>query len=115
MLEQLLILHRRLFKRYFLEKHTLSNRFSIITGQRGVGKTTAIIQYIHSFIKGDNLSTKALYVPVDHVSVVGHSLYNIAEEFVNNAGELLCLDEIHKYRNWSRELKVFMTHFPALN
>ena len=121
MIEQLFSLHRNLidifnrpFKRYFLKKHALSNRFSIITGQRGVGKTTAIIQHIHSFVKGDNLSTKALYVPVDHVSVAGLPLYGIAEEFVNNAGELLCLDEIHKYQNWSRELKSIYDSFPGL-
>ncbi len=121
MIEQLFSLHRSLisifnrpFKRYFLKKHDFSNRFSIITGQRGVGKTTAIIQYIHSFLGGDNSSTKALYVPVDHVSVAGLSLYDMAQEFVNNAGELLCLDEIHKYRNWSRELKSIYDSFPGL-
>ena len=98
----------RPFKRYFLKKHALKNRFSIIAGQRGVGKTTAMIQYIYSFIQEDILSKQALYVPVDHFMVVGHSLYEIAEEFVNYGGQLLCLDEIHKYPNWSRELKIFM-------
>jgi len=59
----------RPFKRYFLKKHALKNRFSIIAGQRGVGKTTAMIQYIYSFIQGDILSKQALYVPVDHFMV----------------------------------------------
>lgn len=122
MIEQLFRLHRSLisifnrpYKRYFLKKHTLSNRFSIITGPRGVGKTTAIVQHIHSFVKGEHLGTKALYVPVDHVSVAGISLYDIAETFVNNGGELLCLDEIHKALNWSRELKSIYDSFPGLH
>ncbi len=34
------------YVRYFLKTHDLSNRFSIISGQRGIGKTTAIIQYL---------------------------------------------------------------------
>ena len=90
------------------KKHALRNRFSIIAGQREVGKTTAIIQYIYSFIQEDIVSRKALYVPVDHFMVVGHSLYDIAEEFVNYGGQLLCFDEIHKYPNWSRELKMLL-------
>jgi uncharacterized protein len=56
----------RPFKRYFLTKHSLENRFSMISGQRGVGKTTAMIQYIHSFVNDDILNAAALYVPVDH-------------------------------------------------
>ena len=36
------------YRRYFLEKYPLASRFSIITGQRGVGKTTAMIQKILS-------------------------------------------------------------------
>ena len=36
------------YVRYFLKTHDLSNRFSIISGQRGIGKTTAIIQYLQA-------------------------------------------------------------------
>jgi len=121
MIEQLIRLHRtilnsqhHLFKRYFLTKHSLENRFSIIIGQRGVGKTTMLLQYLSGFVHGDITSRKALYVPVDHFSVVGNSLYEIAEEFVNYGGELLCLDEIHKYPDWSRELKSIHDSFPGL-
>lgn len=34
------------YVRYFLKRESLSNRFSIISGQRGIGKTTTIIQYM---------------------------------------------------------------------
>jgi len=121
MIEKLFSHHRtvlsslnRPFKRYFLKKHALKNRFSIITGQRGVGKTTVMIQYIYSFIENDIVSRKALYVPMDHFMVVGYSLYEIAEEFVNYGGQLLCFDEIHKYPNWSRELKSIYDSFPNI-
>jgi hypothetical protein len=33
------------------------------------------------------------------------SLYEIAEEFYNLGGEIICFDEIHKYAGWSGELK----------
>jgi predicted AAA+ superfamily ATPase len=121
MIEKLFKHHRiilnafnRPFKRYFLKKHALKSRFSIITGQRGIGKTTVMIQYIYSFIQEDTLSKAALYVPVDHFMVVGYSLYEIAEEFVNYGGQLLCFDEIHKYPNWSRELKSIYDSFPDI-
>ncbi len=41
------------YRRYFLEKYPLASRFSIITGQRGVGKTTVLIQKILSANDGD--------------------------------------------------------------
>lgn len=100
------------YKRYFLKKTSFDNRFSIIIGQRGVGKTTAIIQYILS--KYDFLTTQALYLPVDHFVFGKRSLYETAEEFHNLGGELICFDEIHKYHNWSRELKSIYDSFPKL-
>ena len=121
MIEELVHHHRtilntfnRPFKRYFLSKHSLENRFSMISGQRGVGKTTAMIQYIHAFVNGDQLDKTALYVPVDHFLMVGRSLYETAREFVQYGGNLLCLDEIHKYPGWSGELKSMYDSFPDL-
>jgi uncharacterized protein len=93
------------YRRYFLQKYPLAGRFSIIIGQRGVGKTTAMIQKILSANHDDILSKNALYVPVDHFIVAGRSLYEIAEEFYNLGGQMICFDEIHKYAGWSSELK----------
>lgn len=121
MLDDLFLLHKGIIgrtnfplRRYFLKKNSLDNRFSIIVGQRGVGKTTAMIQYIRSFVGDDLGSRKALYVPVDHFKVIGMSLYEIAEDFFNFGGALLCFDEIHKYQNWSKELKSIYDSFPEL-
>jgi predicted AAA+ superfamily ATPase len=47
--------------------------------------------------------------------IVGEfSMYEIAEQFEANGGELLCFDEIHKYSNWSLELKSIYDNFPNL-
>jgi len=101
------------YRRYFLDKYPLASRFSIITGQRGVGKTTAMIQKILSM--NDDIFTKnALYVPVDHFVVGSKSLYEIAEEFYNLGGETICFDEIHKYAGWSGELKSIYDSLPKL-
>ena len=93
------------YTRYFLQKYPLASRFSIITGQRGVGKTTAMIQKTLSANDDDIFAKKALYVPVDHFIVAGRSLYEIAEDFYNLGGKMICFDEIHKYDGWSSELK----------
>ncbi|OGL45493.1 MAG: hypothetical protein A2161_19440 [Candidatus Schekmanbacteria bacterium RBG_13_48_7] len=106
--------YNRPYRRYFLNIHRLENRFSIITGQRGVGKTTAMVQYILSQYQGDISTHKALYVPVDHFSVGSKSLFEIAETFYNLGVELICFDEIHKHMNWSGELKSIYDSFPNL-
>jgi predicted AAA+ superfamily ATPase len=106
--------YNREYIRFFLKKYELSNRFSIVTGQRGVGKSTAIIQHLLSFAKLDPDSDEILYVPVDHVVIAKYSLYEIAEEFVNTGGKLICFDEIHKCADWSQQLKSIYDTFPQL-
>lgn len=108
-------LRNRAFKRYFLRDTSLTNRFSIIIGQRGVGKTTAMVQHLLDRYQGDLYTRKALYLQADHFLVGRSSLYDIADEFYKLGGELLCLDEIHKYPGWSMELKSIFDTFPNLN
>ena len=105
--------YKQEYVRYFLKSHSLSNRFSIISGQRGVGKTTAIIQYMQEQYS-DIYTDKALYLQADHFLLGNYSLYEIADEFVKMGGELLCIDEIHKYTNWSQELKSINDTFREL-
>ena len=105
--------YKQEYVRYFLKTHDLSNRFSIISGQRGIGKTTAIIEYMQQQYP-DLYTTKALYIQADHFLLGDVSLYEIADEFVKMGGELLCIDEIHKYTNWSQELKSINDTFREL-
>lgn len=121
MLDDLFILSRHFLKtfsrpysRYFLKKYSLDNRFSIIIGPRGAGKTTVIVQHILSKYDNDMLTKKALYVPADHFALGNRTLYEITEEFYNLGGELICLDEIHKYPDWSKEIKSIYDSFPKL-
>ncbi|MBI4687853.1 MAG: ATP-binding protein [Nitrospirae bacterium] len=102
------------YVRYFLKINPLKSRFSIVVGQRGVGKTTTIIQHILSSYKNNIFTDKALYVQADHFLISGQPLYEIAEQFYNIGGEMICFDEIHKYPNWSTELKSIYDTFPKL-
>ena len=89
------------YKRYFIETHDLSHRLSIIQGARGVGKTTTIAQYL-----SNHELDKVLYISLDNILINGnYKIIEIADEFEQNGGQILCLDEIHKYTNWSQELK----------
>lgn len=112
--QQFLKVYNREHKRYFLKDSPFNSRFSLLIGQRGVGKTTAIIQYILSKYDYDLFTKKALYVQADHFIVRKSSLYEIAEEFYQLGGELFCVDEIHKYPNWTMELKSIYDTFPRL-
>lgn len=67
-----------------------------------------------SSFHGDLYTEKALYVQTDHFLVADRSLYAIAEDFYNLGGEMICFDEIHKYPNWSAELKSIYDTFPKL-
>ncbi|WP_262492814.1 ATP-binding protein [Marivirga tractuosa] len=81
-----------------------------IIGPRGVGKTTMILQQIK-----ENLdSKKALYVSADDMYFSENRLFDLADDFYKNAGEHLFIDEIHKYNDWSRELKNIYDSFPTL-
>jgi len=43
-----------------------------------------------------------------------NTLISLAREFVQNGGTHLFLDEVHKYPQWSRELKLIYDQFPTL-
>jgi len=120
-LEALYLLSRRyldtkykVYHRELIQKHYLKHRLVILIGQRGVGKTTSIIQHLLDSVKQDSLSHEILYVPIDHFLLGGISLYEIAEQFYQLGGKIIAFDEIHKYSDWSKELKSIYDTFPDL-
>lgn len=88
------------YKRYIHKKVDFSQKLIGIVGARGVGKTTFLLQYL----KENKLSlSKKLYFSADAVDI--ESLFDIAYQFSKEGGELLIIDEIHKYKNFEIELK----------
>lgn len=89
------------FLRYKYERIKWDGRAFGIVGPRGVGKSTMILQHIKL-----NLDTAdTLYVSADHMCFSEHSLVDLADYFVKMGGKYLFIDEIHKYDDWSREVK----------
>lgn len=111
---QMVARSHRPYRRYLMERGIFSGRGTMITGARGVGKTTCLVQHLVDCYPDHASSRRCLYLPADHFVVAQTPLYEIADEFVQGGGELLCLDEVHKVPTWSRDLKSILDTFPRL-
>lgn len=98
------------FKRYLYGDIPWENQMTGIVGARGVGKSTMMRQYILEHRDSGHF----LYISVDHTYFTDHSLADLADEFVKDGGTHLFIDEVHKYRNWSIELKQIYDIHPGL-
>ena len=88
--------------RYLYSQIDWTQRLICITGARGTGKTTMLLQYIKNNFAD---RSKALYASLDNIWFSQNTLFSLAEEFYNFGGEHLFLDEVHRYSNWSIEIK----------
>jgi predicted AAA+ superfamily ATPase len=89
-----------------------NSRLIGIKGARGIGKTTLLLQYIKIHLKDEQ--DKALYVSLDNIWFSNHSLIELVDYFVKREGKYLFLDEVHKYPNWTQELKNIYDDYPDL-
>jgi len=97
------------FKRYMYDKFPWESRMAGLVGPRGVGKTIMLLQYI----KVQN-ARDILYVSADDIYFSNHRLTDLADEFYKNGGKHFFIDEIHKYKDWSIELKNMYDAYPDL-
>ena len=100
------------FQRYLINDIDWEGRLSAITGARGTGKTTMILQHIKQTF--GNLPKEALYVSLDNLWFSGNRLFDLANNFEKQGGKYLFVDEVHKYENWSQEIKNIYDTFSDL-
>lgn len=100
------------FERYLKSQINWDNRLTAITGARGTGKTTLLLQHIKE--QHGTTPQQALYVTLDNIYFTSHNLYNLADDFYAHGGKELYLDEVHKYPNWAQEIKNIYDDFPLL-
>lgn len=98
------------FQRYLYPLVNWNAQMIGITGPRGIGKSTMVLQYLLNNNKADEM----LYVSADHIYFSSHNLVETAEAFIKEGGQWLCIDEVHKYEGWSRELKQIYDMYPQL-
>jgi predicted AAA+ superfamily ATPase len=100
------------FQRYLIDEIDWEGRLSAITGARGTGKTTMILQHIKRTF--GNSPKEALYVSADNIWFSGNRLFDLANDFEKQGGKYLYIDEVHKYENWSQEIKNIYDCFSSL-
>lgn len=98
------------FSRYMRDRINWNSRLVGLTGPRGVGKSTMMLQYMLAQPSRKDM----LYVTADHIWFATHSLVELADEFVKDGGKWLCIDEAHRYEGWSREIKQIYDGHPGL-
>lgn len=86
-------------------------RLICIRGARGVGKSTLLLQKLKLL---DLPPQQGLYVSCDNLWFSENSLVDLADEFTKKGGLYLFLDEVHKYPNWSQEIKNIYDDYPKL-
>ncbi|MBS0656577.1 MAG: ATP-binding protein [Verrucomicrobia bacterium] len=98
--------------RYLYHSFSTHNRLTGLVGPRGVGKTTMLLQYIKHKLKP---SEKAFYFSADLIYFQQASLLEFVAHLHEVEGyNIIFIDEIHKYRDWSIELKNLYDSFPSL-
>lgn len=98
------------FHRYMYSRINWDSRMIGLTGPRGVGKTTLVLQYIKENLSAD----MSLYVTAEDFYFADHRLLELADTFVKHGGRHLFIDEIHRYKDWSKELKLMYDYHPEL-
>ncbi|MDM1373494.1 ATP-binding protein [Myroides marinus] len=98
------------FFRYIYNQINWENRMIGLIGPRGVGKTTLVLQYIKQ-----NLNpTETLYITAEDFYFVDNKIIELVDTFVKFGGKYLFIDEIHKYPDWAKDLKLIYDYHKNL-
>ena len=98
-------------RRELMDEIDWNDRLIGIKGTRGVGKTTFLLQYAKEKF-GTNRS--CLFINMNNLYFSGHSIVEFAAEFQRRGGKVLLIDQVFKYPDWSKELRMCYDRFPNL-
>ncbi|HED37490.1 MAG TPA: AAA family ATPase [Ignavibacteria bacterium] len=107
------------FKRSLYSEIDWQQRLIEITGARGVGKTTLMLQKAKELF--DKNPPAVIYISLDDTYFFNNSMIETAEQFQKYGGKYMFIDEVHKYPakhktyDWSAELKNIYDRYPELS
>ena len=99
------------FQRYLAQEIEWESRLIGIKGARGTGKTTLLLQWLK---QKELPAHKAAYFSLDDLYFSTNSLLETGRQFYKQGGQILVLDEVHKYPGWAREIKNLYDNFRDL-
>lgn len=108
-------MHRRFtalptrFRPFVRHRDTLPRAF-MLTGPRGVGKTTYLLYHIQNLM--NTMGKRILYLSADNPTFAGDSLYEIVSTIFLSGYSGVVVDEVHFARDWSIHLKALYDDFP---
>ena len=70
-----------------------------------------MLQHIKKYEKAEDV----LYITADDFYFTNHRLFDLAYQFYTQGGKKLFIDEIHKYKGWSTEIKNIYDQIPGLH
>ncbi len=99
------------FKRYLYRSINWDARVIGIRGERGVGKTTMLLQRIkEKYANPDD----TIYISLDHYWFKTHTLEELVGYLYNHGISEFYIDEVHKYEGWSNILKTLYDQYSGL-
>lgn len=99
------------FKRYLYPQINWDARVIGIKGERGVGKTTMLLQRIkEKYVNPDD----TFYMSLDHYWFKTHTLQDLVTFLYNHGITEMYIDEVHKYKDWSSILKNLVDQYADL-
>ncbi|MBP5465179.1 MAG: AAA family ATPase, partial [Treponema sp.] len=100
-------------ERFLLKKIDWRDRLIQVSGARGTGKTTMLLQHNKSAFKAN--PDAALFVSLDSLWFETNSLLDLADLHYKNGGTHLFIDEVHYLKNWQQVIKNLYDDYPKLN
>ena len=100
------------FKRYLYPQINWKARMIGIKGPRGVGKTTMILQHI---LENYEDIDQTLYASLDDLWFASHTLVELVDWAYQHGIMRLYLDEVHRYDQWSINLKNIYDNYPDIS
>jgi len=94
------------FKRYLFSTIDWTQRLTVILGQRGVGKTTLMLQ------KMQEIGESVIYLSLDDFYFEENRLVEFIEQLYQTGYRTFFLDEAHRYAHWSADLKSLYDNYP---